>query len=373
MEPVTHVLTGTLLARSGFNRRAAYATAAMAIAAEFPDIDTLWSLRGPVESFTHHRGITHTLLGLPFEAALIVAVFYGVHRFRAGRRAAPATRSLTLAPVRWGTLYLLVLLALCSHLLLDFTNNYGIRPFAPFHPQWYAASIVFIFDPLLFVLLIAALLLPSLMRLVQREVSSGRSSRGFAPKRPAQVALVLIAAYYGVRAWQHAQAIVLANAQSFTLPQVTATSVEREQHPAYFRATRSLASPDPFSIFRWHVVTDFGPAYQLQEIDTRQSLAAPAGEPFLKSNTGDPAILAAIQSPLGRAYLDWSPMPWITVDRPDPNVIPLQSTVVTLRDPRFMGEVPLMNSNGRSPLTAIVELGPQHEVVMQTMDGREER
>ena len=45
MEPVTHLLTGACLARTGFHRRVAYATAAMTVAAEFPDIDTVWSLR----------------------------------------------------------------------------------------------------------------------------------------------------------------------------------------------------------------------------------------------------------------------------------------------------------------------------------------
>src|ERR1700761_1603793 len=116
MEPVTHILTGACLARTGFNRRAAYTTLAMAVAAEFPDIDTLWSLRGPVEGFQHHRGITHTFLGLPFEAALVVAAIYGLHRWRAARRqdggeTSPHRKPLTAAPVRWGLLYLFTLLA----------------------------------------------------------------------------------------------------------------------------------------------------------------------------------------------------------------------------------------------------------------------
>src|SRR6202041_2036009 len=104
MEPVTHMLTGACLSRTGLNRRAAYATLTMAIAAEFPDIDTLWSLRGPIEGFQHHRGITHTFLGLPFEAALIVAGVYAWHRWRVRRARATTTasRPLTGAPVRWG-------------------------------------------------------------------------------------------------------------------------------------------------------------------------------------------------------------------------------------------------------------------------------
>jgi len=67
MEPITHFLTGACLARAGFNRKAAYATLAMTLAAEAPDLDTLWSAGGPVAAVQHHRGITHTLVGLPFE------------------------------------------------------------------------------------------------------------------------------------------------------------------------------------------------------------------------------------------------------------------------------------------------------------------
>ena len=37
MEPITHFMTGAVLARSGFNRKAAYATVAMTLAAEAPD------------------------------------------------------------------------------------------------------------------------------------------------------------------------------------------------------------------------------------------------------------------------------------------------------------------------------------------------
>src|ERR1700679_213803 len=105
MEPVTHLLTGACLSRTGLNRRAAYATLTMVVAAEFPDIDTLWSLRGPVEGFQHHRGITHTFLGVPFEAAIIVGAAWGLHRWRvhrATRRAVfeSAESAATSTPLR---------------------------------------------------------------------------------------------------------------------------------------------------------------------------------------------------------------------------------------------------------------------------------
>ena len=164
MEPVTHFLTGACLARAGFNRKAAYATLAMTLAAEAPDMDTLWSVRGPVAAFQHHRGITHTLIGLPVEGLVVIGAVWLVHRWRVRRAAAvpvAATvsldptdeliaRPLTAAPMRWGLLYGFVLIALLSHLLLDWTNNYGVRPFFPFDRHWYAGSFVFIFEPVLF-------------------------------------------------------------------------------------------------------------------------------------------------------------------------------------------------------------------------------
>ena len=46
MDPLTHFLTGASLGRSGFNRKTAYATLAMTLAAEAPDLDIFWDLRG---------------------------------------------------------------------------------------------------------------------------------------------------------------------------------------------------------------------------------------------------------------------------------------------------------------------------------------
>ena len=56
MDPITHLMTGVCLARAGFNRKAAYATVAITVAAEVPDLDSLWAFDGPVAAFQHHRG-----------------------------------------------------------------------------------------------------------------------------------------------------------------------------------------------------------------------------------------------------------------------------------------------------------------------------
>ena len=394
MEPVTHILTGACLARTGFNRKAAYATLTMAMAAEFPDIDTLWSLRGPVESFQHHRGITHTFLGLPFEAALIVAAIYGYHRWRVARAtkrfaALPpdplrAKKPLNAAPVRWALLYGLALLALLSHLLLDYTNNYGLRPFFPFNNHWYAASIVFIFDPAIFGLLLVALVVPSLFGLIGSEVGVRRAA--FKGRGWAIAALVAVLGLWSLRAVEHGKAVTLAMSQSITAPveQKAAGLTDPDQTeapapaPMYLGAQRALASPDPLSPFRWSTATDFGSLYQLAEVDTRNGALTPGDTTFPKPSR-DADVLTAERTRLRRAYLDWSPMPIFDVSKPNSALAAAASgdpddddhlTVVTFRDPRFMGG--WMRSMGRTALTGAVSLDAAGHVVRQTLDGRTE-
>jgi inner membrane protein len=387
MEPVTHILTGACLSRTGLNRRAAYTTLAMAIAAEFPDIDTLWSLRGPVAGFQHHRGITHTFIGIPFEAALVVAAIYGLHRWRTARaqRLAPAPHGqedghvpaphlLTAAPVRWGLLYLFTLLALLSHLLLDYTNNYGLRPFFPFNPHWYAASIVFIFDPLIFLLLLGALVLPAIFRLVGSEVGAKRQP--FPGRGLAIAALLSIVALWTLRAVEHHRATQLALAQSIAVPAASlstpssdsqnvstpdAAAPDEPPPQVYLAPQRVLASPDPLSPFRWSAAMDFGPFYQLAEIDTHNGSVSTAHHTLLKPSRSA-AVLAAEASPLGRAFIDWSPMPLVVATPREPGT-PL---VVTFRDLRFMGG--WLHEHSTSPLTGTVELDSDNHVIQQLMD-----
>ena len=261
-------------------------TLTMVVAAEFPDIDTL------VESARTDRGISASsrhhayFSGLPFQAALIVAGVYVWHRWRVRRAAhayASPTKPLTVAPVRWGVLYGLALVALLSHLLLDYTNNYGLRPFFPFNDRWYAASIVFIVDPLMLVLLLGALTLPSLFGLVNAEV--GAKKQPFKGRGWAIAALVGIVGWWGLRAVEHQRALQMAMAQSMVAPTPasatdtasrTLRSRKMQRSPRIrtslrpdFRAARAaLASPDLLNPFRWSAVMDFGPVYRLAEIDT---------------------------------------------------------------------------------------------------------
>ncbi len=397
MEPVTHLLTGACLSRAGLNRRAAYATLTMVVAAEFPDIDTLWALRGPVEGFQHHRGITHAFLGLPLEAALIVGGVYAWHRWRVGRASTRTTaagtavvKALTAAPVRWGVLYGLALVALLSHLLLDYTNNYGLRPFFPFDDRWYAASIVFIFDPVMFALLVGALVAPSLFGMVSAEV--GAKKQPFAARGWAIAALLGVVAWWGLRSVEHARAVQMAMTQSIPAPAESAgawppnqdsltisgqakvhSDAPMETVPVYLQAQRALASPDPLSPFRWSAVMDFGPVYQLAAVDTLGGTVTMGATTYPKPGRSA-VVLAAEMSKLGRAYMDWSPMPIVQVTETDSGPMAGRDgtveQVVSFRDPRFMGG--WLSGAGWQPLMGTVEMDAAGRVVRQSMDGRVE-
>ena len=389
MEPVTHLLTGACLARTGFHRRVAYATAAMAVAAEFPDIDTVWRLRGPISGFEHHRGITHTFLGVPFEAGFLLLAVFAWDAVRKRRWTAangskrPSARSV---PRRWGALYGLLVLALLSHLLLDYTNNYGLRPFFPFNDRWYAGSIVFIFDPLMFAVLLGGLLLPALFRLVSREVGAGEGSvpgSGWA-----RAALAGVCLLWGVRTYEHGRALDLAERTTLRAPANASVADDRlpepdvglpstdagdlpvspEQARPLLQPLRASANPDPLSIFRWYTAVDFGPAYRLGWVDSRVGSSVP-GRLLMKPEP-TPSLEEAERSRLGRIYLDWSSMPFISVDTETEEPQVPGTRTILFEDPRFMGEMPVPHRKGPPPLTGEVLLRPDGTVGAEGMDGQ---
>jgi inner membrane protein len=379
MEPVTHFLTGACLARTGLNRKAAYTTLAMTLAAQMPDLDTLWSLRGPVAGFEHHRGITHTFIALPFEALAMTAAMWLLHRWRVHRAdhaaisapIADATitdraivRSLTVAPVRWGVLYGFVMLALLSHILLDWTNNYGVRPFFPFNPQWYAGSFVFIFEPVMFALLVIGLAAPSLFELIGREV--GVRTSAFRGRGWAIFALAAIIGLWGWRYVEHDAAVQLASTAAYG---PNATGVE---------ALRVSASPYPFDPYRWHTVVETLSFYQMATVDTLHStVATDTAQDLFYKPAETTATLAAKGSWLGRVYLDWSSWPMVTEDGPiaapyAPAGTP-ELTAVDFRDLRFLYDTSFFRGRENPPLSAVVYIDSAGKVARMEFGGEVQR
>jgi inner membrane protein len=330
MEPVTHLLTGAVLARAGFNRKSALATLVMTLAAEAPDLDILASLRGSAYGFIQHRGITHTLVGVPFIAALVVGMAWLAdalwQRFRRYRHWSAAP------PRRWGLLYLFACIAVLSHLLLDFTNSYGLRPFYPFVRQWYAWDIVFIIEPLMLLVLVVALLLPWLFGLVGQEIGERRRTpRG---RGMAIAALVFIVALWGVRDYEHRRALALVDAFEYNGE----------------AARRVAAFPYMVNPFRWAGVAETSNAYVSVAVNTTRPAPASRTQSYYKPDP-TPATEAARSSELGRAYLEWARFPLVEAEHlSSPN----GEELVRFMDARFL--YPDSSGGRRIPLRAYVLL-----------------
>jgi inner membrane protein len=347
MEPVTHFLTGACLARTGFNRRTAYATLAMTLAAEAPDMDVLWGLRGPVASFQHHRGITHTFVGAPFVALAVTGVVWFWHR---SRRAQP------VIPPRWAFLWLLSLLAVFSHIFLDWTNNYGVRPFFPFNPRWYALDIAFILEPVVFAALLTSLIIPSVFGLADREIGAGKPlfrGRGWAIG-----AMVLIGIDLGVRAVEHHRALhLVSNARFGDQPML-----------------RAGAEPYPVDPFHWFAVVETAGYYQTGSVNTRsETVETSDRDDVIFKPPVTPATIAASRSWLGRVYLDWARFPLVT-DRGHANLVASdelapqpQDTAVEFRDLRFAYGF-LSRGKDSRVLAAWVYVGPRGQIDAMVMN-----
>jgi inner membrane protein len=377
MEPITHFLTGACIGRAGLNRKTAYATLAAVLAAEAADVDILWSFAGPVEELKHHRGITHTFIAAPVVAGVVVGAVWLLHRWREARRqrklaaavaadpGAPIPFRLQQQPVSWAWLYATALIAALSHLLLDWTNNYGLRPFFPFDRHWYAGSFVFIAEPVLWALFLLALVMPWIFGLADREIGARRVA--FRGRNWAIFALAGMVVLWCWRWAEHAQALAMAaNTQITTEP-----------------VKRMAMEPYPITPYRWHAILETADYYQTAEVNTwTGDIQSDPQRDLLYKPADTPAVEAAKQTFLGHVYLDWGT--WAVVSdvgqEPIAGLAPPQLppgrtwTTVEFTDLRFdysfMGAG---RASGRSPLGGWVYIVDGRDDAGEVMGGREQR
>ena len=170
MDNVTHSLAGLLLAECAVRLRArrqvltarvgAVAAASSLVAANLPDADLFYTGAGRdrLAYMLHHRGYTHTVIGVLIGAVLVWGAAVLALRWR--------SRDWPLrADARW--LLALLLVSTASHLALDWTNSYGVHPFWPVDDRWYYGDSVFIVEPWLWVASVPALVAASGSRVVR--------------------------------------------------------------------------------------------------------------------------------------------------------------------------------------------------------------
>ena len=135
----THTFVGLAIARTGLDDWVPRAAITAVIASNFPDIDIITALSSTATYLEYHRGITHTFVGVPLLALGFTAVMY------------------IFSGNFWKT-YLVALIAMSTHPLLDYTNTYGLRPFLPWNPTWYYGDLLPIIDPYLDAVLFTGIL-----------------------------------------------------------------------------------------------------------------------------------------------------------------------------------------------------------------------
>ena len=279
----------------------------------------------------------------------------------------PDQDSLARQQIRWGWLYLTALISALAHLLLDWTNNYGLRPFFPFNPRWYAGSFVFIAEPVIWALLAAALLTPALLGLIGGEIGVRRTP--FRGRGWAIFALSGIVLLWGWRWAEQGRARMLVeNAQITPVP-----------------VKRLALEPYMVNPFRWHAILETDAYYQTAEINTRtgEIVSDPQTDVIYKPRE-TAATLAARRTLLGRVYMDWGTWavvrdvgpvaaPGIEPPRLAPNRV---WTTVEFSDLRFaypfLGPGAEKNRN-QPPLSGWVYIVDGREEAGEAMAGREQR
>jgi len=312
------------MGRAGLNRKTALATLTLTLAAEAPDLDVLGRFRGPAFAFAHHRGFTHSFLGVPLDAAVVVGLIYLIWRLRGRKSKAPNL------PPRWGLLFFYACLAGLSHILLDFTNNYGVRPFWPFSERWYSWDIVFIFEPVLFVILLLGLIVPSFFSLIDKEI--GVRHRGPRGRVAATLALVGVVLLWSLRDFEHRRAIAALAARTY-----------QGADPLRVSAYPTMTDP-----FHWYGVVETPAFFALAPVDSLGPEVDPQDRLEIRYKPEEtPVTLAAKKSYLGRVYLDWAQYPITETQILDP---PQGGYIVEIQDLRFAQVPAVLNRTfGRRP------------------------
>ncbi|MGH9662682.1 MAG: metal-dependent hydrolase, partial [Bryobacteraceae bacterium] len=196
MDNLTHTLTALALSRAGLDRLTPHAAWILVVAANAPDIDVAAGLAGSIEYLRYHRGYTHALAVAPLLAVAPVAL----------------VRAVARRPIPWLRATLVSLAGILSHLLLDWTNTYGIRLLLPFSGDWLRLDLLNVIDVWTWAALALAVIGPAMSRLVGSEIGEARGTTG---RGAARAALAFLFLWTGARAVLHERAAAVLDARLY--------------------------------------------------------------------------------------------------------------------------------------------------------------
>ncbi len=296
MDNITHTLTGLMLSRAGLNRLSPRAAAILMLAANAPDIDVVSAASGAVDYLQYHRGLTHSLMAIPFLAVLPVLV----------------VRLFARQKIGWMGAYTVSLAGVVSHIALDWTNMYGVRLLSPFSDRWFNADITAVVDVWLWVALLLGLVGPFLSRLVSSEIGARPGSGS----GMAVFVLCFCCCYSAGRYVLHERAVAVLDSRLY-----------EGQAPA-----RVAAIPTPANPFRWVGLVAGGGFFEVYpDLNLLAEFDPTAGRIFYQPESV-PAIGRARSTEAFRIFLDFSQWPlWQTTSVAEPE----NGSLVQAMDLRF--------------------------------------
>lgn len=217
MDTITHALGGMLLARAtksndtddvkglslGPRLWAGFAAAA------FPDIDIITRLFGTLTYLDMHRGITHSILFLPFWAYLLAIIFSKLSRNK----------------YHWKDFYLISLIGIASHIAGDLITAYGTMVFAPFSIMKFSWPTTFIIDFYFSSIIILGIILFLSFRQQGKTI--------------AITSLIMLFSYVGYQGVLHNKAVQVAESYS-KIKDINVSQI--------------YAMPQPFSPYHWKLI-----------------------------------------------------------------------------------------------------------------------
>ena len=309
MDNLTHSLVGLMLARAGLEKTTVRGTAMMVLAANAPDADAFVWFTGTMRYIEYHRTYTHTLTFLPLVALLPML--------------------LVRAKFSWRS-YLAAIIGVLSHLLLDWTNAYGIPLALPFSYHRFRLDINNIVDVWILAILLIAVVATALTRLVSSEIGERKST---APRRAwAWAALAAVLAFEGLRVVTHARAIAVMSARLY------------EGAPPQ----RVTALPNGVTPFTWRGVIEgpgfvvIAPVDLLAEYDPRAGRLYRAPAPV-------PGMDAALRTHPFQVFSRWSQVPFwrVTPVGDDVRLDLIDLRFGTPESPGFAGVSALVDRMGK--------------------------
>ena len=317
MDSLTHTLTGLALSQAGLNRKTRFATLALVVGANLPDVDLVTRFAGATAFLRYHRGITHSILGVTVLGVLLAGVIYYLGRRKAPQKSGP--------PLDGCWLLAICLVATSSNLLLDLTNPYGVRPFLPFSGRWYAWDIMFILDPLLLALMAVGLGVSMLLRLISEEVGARKPAfRG-----GALFALCSLVTLCAVRDFAHRRVLGMLDAHIY--------AGENPQRVGAF--------PSPLNPFQWTGVVETDSVFHVLPANALGGDVDAEDTRIFRKAEPSPALEAATNTRSASLFLDFARFPWGQVTETE------NGFSVTFQDLRYISLAP-----GRRGFVVEVEL-----------------